>query len=288
MIGRRLLHYDVLDKFGEGGMGAVYKARDRRLDRLVALKFLTRLLEPPEAGRALLLREAKAISALSHPNIATIFDVEEVDGETFLVLEYLPGPTLRSKIVTASAAGRGLPFSEVIGCVSQMAQGLAHAHRRGIIHRDVKPGNAIFSAEGLLKLTDFGLAKLLSGPQITRPGTLMGTVSYMSPEQAEGRPTDARTDVFSLGVVLYEMLAGQPPFQGEHESAVLYQIVHAAPPPLARFRPGVPPCRRWPSARVRAAGATPARPRSASCVARWWKHGREPGCAGGRCCWLFC
>ncbi len=241
MIGRRLLHYDVLDKLGEGGAGAVYKARDRRLDRLVALKFLTRLRGTPDAGRAVLLREAKAISALSHPNIATIFDVEEVDGETFLVLEYLPGPTLRSKIDSASAAGRGLPFGDVIDCASQMAQGLAHAHRRGIVHRDVKPGNAIFSAEGLLKLTDFGLAKLLSGPQATRPGTRLGTVSYMSPEQAEGRPTDARTDVFSLGVVLYEMLAGQPPFQGEHESAVLYQIVHAAPPPLARFRPGAPP-----------------------------------------------
>jgi len=180
------------------------------------------------------------VSALNHPNIAALFDVAEADEEAFLVLEYLPGPTLRAKIGQAAAAGRRLPLSHSVAYALQIAQGLAHAHRRGVIHRDVKPSNAIFDSEGVLKLTDFGLAKLMGAAQVTRPGTLLGTVSYMSPEQAEGRPADARSDVFSLGIVLYEMLAGQPPFRGDTESAALYQIVHASPPPLALLRLDLP------------------------------------------------
>jgi len=240
MVGRRLLHYDIIERLGQGGASVVYKARDTRLDRFVALKFLTHLRASPESARALLFREARAISALSHPNIAALFDVVEADGEAFLVLEYLPGPTLRFRIDQAATAGRGLSLGEALVYALQMAHGLAHAHRRGIIHRDVKPGNAILDAEGNLKLTDFGLAKLLGGPQLTRPGTLLGTVSYMSPEQAQGRPADARSDIFSLGVVLYEMLAGQPPFRGDSETAALYQIVHADPQPLAARRPDLP------------------------------------------------
>ena len=240
MIGRKVLHYEIVEKLGQGGLSVVYKARDTRLERFVALKFLTHLRAPPESAWAVLLREARAISALSHPNIAALFDVAEVGEEAFLVLEYLPGPTLRAKIDQAAAAGLGLSLGQTVSYALQMARALAHAHRRGIVHRDVKPANAIFDSEGMLKLTDFGLAKLLGGAPLTKPGTLLGTVSYMSPEQAEGRPANERSDIFSLGIVLYEMLAGRPPFRGESESAALYQIVHTSPPLLAPLRPDLP------------------------------------------------
>ncbi|MEK7403769.1 MAG: protein kinase [Acidobacteriota bacterium] len=230
--------YEILEKLGEGGMGVVYKARDPRLDRLVALKFLPpRLLDSAEARRRF-ANEARAISLLNHPNIAAIYDISEDGGAPVLVLEYLPGGTLRSR-----TEGRRLPLSEVIECGLQIAGGLGYAHRRGIVHRDVKPENMLFAEDGRLKITDFGLARLDDGRTVTLDGMIAGTPAYIAPECARGLAADHRADIFSLGVVLYEMAAGERLFWGELPQGELPEAFER----IVRRATARAPERRYPS-----------------------------------------
>jgi serine/threonine protein kinase len=240
VVGRTISHYAVLALLGQGGMGVVYKARDLRLGRLVALKFLSAHLILPE-DLARFEQEARAISALNHPHIATIFDLDQIDNQRFLVLEYLPGGTLGAKIRRLRSLGRRLTILEAVEYALQIGDGLAHAHYRGIVNRDVKTENVMFTEDGTVKLTDFGLAKLRGeNLRITRAGSLLGTVAYMSPEQARGQEADQRSDIFSFGVVLYEMLAGRLPFRASSDVALLQEIVHASIPPLEPERDDVP------------------------------------------------
>jgi TolB-like protein len=241
MTGRIVSHYEVLEKLGEGGMGVVFKARDLRLERLVALKFLPARLVGSGDQVARFEQEARAISALNHPHIASIHDVGEVEGQRFLVLEYLPGGTLKAKLRQLQAEGERLPAGQALSYSLQIAEALGHAHRRGIVHRDVKTDNAMFTEEGALKITDFGLAKLADSGDLTQTGHTVGTAAYMSPEQAQGLPVDHRSDIFSLGIVVFEMFSGELPFQGKTGMAVLYEIVNAAPPAVSERRSDAPP-----------------------------------------------
>ncbi|HUI64491.1 MAG TPA: protein kinase, partial [Bacteroidota bacterium] len=236
MIGKSVTHYDIVEKLGEGGMGAVYKAHDRRLDRTVALKFL-----PPHLSRSLedrdrFLLEAKATSALNHPNILTVYDLGEAEGQFFIVSEFVDGRTLRRML----DQGR-IPLEQVLEFAVAIAGGLSHAHARGIIHRDIKPENVMVTPESRVKIMDFGLARPLGGDdRLTHPGMLMGTARYMSPEQIEGKAVDQRSDVFAFGSLLYELIGARPPFEGEYEVAVLYGVVNAEPAPLDELNPAVP------------------------------------------------
>jgi serine/threonine-protein kinase len=241
ITGRTILHYQVLAKLGEGGMGRVYQARDLKLERLVALKFLAPHLLESATARGRFFSEARALSALNHPHIATIYDVAECEGEPFLVLEHLPGGTLQSKIQRLAAENRRLSVGQILKYAVEIGEGLAHAHRNGIVHRDVKTGNVMFSGEGIAKVTDFGLARLSEAAQVTHPGQALGTPAYMSPEQAEGKSVDQRSDIFSFGVLLYELATGQLPFRGDHWQAVVHQILSADPRPASRIRPDLPP-----------------------------------------------
>src|SRR5579872_2672995 len=221
-------------------MGVVYLARDQKLQRMVVLKFIaTRLSEDPDRI-ARFKEEGKALSALNHPNIETIYDIEECDGEAFLVLEYLPGGTLSTVLGALKRDQHNLPFDRAIQYGIDIAEGLEYAHRHGVIHRDIKTSNLMLTEGGAIKITDFGLAKLADGIQVTATGTTVGTPSYMSPEQAEGRTVDQRSDIFSLGVVLFELIAGRVPFQSSTPAGVLYEIVHKPVPPLREYRSGVP------------------------------------------------
>jgi serine/threonine protein kinase len=240
MIGQIILHYKILEKLGEGGMGVVYKAHDTKLDRNVALKFLPQQIAVSEVDRTRFLQEAKAISALNHPGIATIHDVDEVDGRRFLVLEYIPGGTLKSKLKYLKSEDKEFSLAEVLDYGIQAAEALAHAHRRQIIHRDVKTDNLMLTDEGKLKLTDFGLAKLRGSAQVTKAGTTVGTAAYMSPEQIRGEEIDQRSDIFSLGVVLYELLTTRLPFRGEFETALNYSILNEDPPSVRSLRMETP------------------------------------------------
>lgn len=240
MIGRTISHYEILECLGEGGMGVVYKARDLRLNRFVALKFLR---HGDEARWERLVRfrtEALAISALNHSHIATIYDIEETEGERFLVLEYMPGGTLRQKILARKKNGEVLSLENVLDYACQIVEGLAHAHRHGIIHRDIKSDNVMLSSEDSLKITDFGLAKLEGVPKITKTGMTPGTISYIAPELLRGQRADFRSDIFSFGVVLYELLTGCLPFQAEDTPALMYAILHNEPPPISLVRPEIP------------------------------------------------
>lgn len=239
MIGQTVSHYQILEKLGSGGMGVVYKARDIKLDRIVAVKVLAAHLLESEKARSRFLQEARAISALNHPNIAIVYEAGEMDGDPFLVLEYLSGGTLRAKITDLRTGGSGMPFGQAVDLSLQLAEGLAHAHRNQVLHRDIKPGNLMFNAEGKLKITDFGLARFMAGPHITKGGVLIGTAPYMSPEQAAGLEIDQRSDLFSAGAVMYEMLCGEPPFQGEEEAQVMQQILHTKTP-IEKLPPAVP------------------------------------------------
>ncbi len=242
MTGRRVSHYAIRRKIGEGGMGAVYEAVDERLGRRVALKFLSAGLLDSSDARARFAREARAISSLSHPHIGVLYDFEETDEATFLVLEYLPGGTLRQRLDRLAEENRKVSIPEAVDWAGQIAAGLAHAHRKGIVHRDVKPSNIMFDEEGRLKLTDFGLAKLREGGRLTGTGTAMGTAAYLAPEQAVGSgEADYRADIFSLGVVFYEILANDLPFRADTQIGVLHKILNEPPEPLAKKRPDVPP-----------------------------------------------
>ena len=243
MIGEPISHYEILDKLGEGGMGVVYKARDLRLQRLVALKFLPPEITASPERVARFEQEARAVSTLNHPHISTIHAMEESAGRTFLVLEYLPGGTLRQRLDDFRALNRPFPLRDVVRIGVNVARGLGHAHRKGIVHRDIKPENVMFDGEGILRITDFGLAKMESSEfaLLTRDGTTVGTAAYMAPEQALRNETSPRSDLFSFGVVLYELIAGQRPFAGASEFAAMSAVVNDPIIPPARLRPGIPP-----------------------------------------------
>lgn len=236
MLGKTVAHYHILEKLGEGGMGVVYKAEDSKLKRQVALKFLpTNLTADPET-KARFIQEAQAASALDHPNICTIYEINETaDAQIFIVMAYYGGETLAQKINTGQ-----LSIARIIEISCQIAKGLAKAYQNGIIHRDIKPTNIMVTRDGLVKILDFGLAKLTGSKSITRPGTMLGTTTYISPEQILGGEVDARADVWSLGVVMYEMLTGKPPFRAEFEPAIIYAILHETPEPLSKLRPEIP------------------------------------------------
>jgi serine/threonine protein kinase/Flp pilus assembly protein TadD len=236
LIGETVSHYKILEQIGEGGMGVVYKALDTRLDRHVAIKFLPPQFRSDKDAKARFIHEAKAASALNHSNIAVVHDIgETADGQMFIVMAYYDGQTLRDKI-----KGGPVSVDETVDIVSQIASGLAAAHQKDILHRDIKPANILMTERGEAKLADFGLAKLAGQTKLTKTGTTVGTVSYMSPEQASGQEVDHRSDVFSLGVVLYELLTGEVPFKGDHEAAVLYGIMHNEPEPVASRRSDIP------------------------------------------------
>jgi eukaryotic-like serine/threonine-protein kinase len=236
MIGQTISHYRILEKLGEGGMGVVYKAQDTRLDRTVALKFLPPHLLASDQDKARFIQEAKAESVLDHPNICTVHEIDEsMQGQLFIVMSYYEGETLKKKIERGH-----LKIEEATDIAIQVAQGLARAHKYGIVHRDIKPANIIITNDGVAKIVDFGLAKLADQAVITKTGTTIGTVAYMSPEQARGDKIDHRTDIWSLGLVLYEMITGQRPFKSEYEQGIIYLILKEEARPLSSFRSDVP------------------------------------------------
>ncbi len=236
MIGKTFSHYKILSKLGAGGMGVVYKAEDTKLKRTVALKFLPpELTRDPEAKERF-IHEARAASALDHPHVCTIHEISETeDGQLFIAMACYKGETLKERL-----KGGALSVGEAAGFAEQMAKGLEKAHGEGIVHRDLKPANIFITDDGLVKILDFGLAKLSGQTKLTRTGTTLGTVSYMSPEQARGVEVDRRTDIWALGVVMYEMLSGKVPFEGEYPEAVIYSILHEEAKPLEKIRPEVP------------------------------------------------
>jgi serine/threonine protein kinase/Tfp pilus assembly protein PilF len=234
MIGKTISHYQILEKLGTGGMGVVYKAEDTKLKRTVAIKFLPpELTRDPEA-KARFIREAQAASSLQHNNICTIHEIDETeDGQIFICMDYYEGETLKDKI-----KDKRLKTKEAIDISIQIAQGLEKAHEKGIIHRDIKPANILITNDGIAKILDFGLAKLTGQAQLTKDASTLGTVAYMSPEQCSGTEVDQRTDIWSLGVVLYEMLTGELPFKGDYEQAVMYAILNEESKPLIPEEPG--------------------------------------------------
>ncbi len=239
MIGKKISHYKILEKLGEGGMGVVYKARDTKLDRTVALKFLPSHLTKSEEDKQRFIREAKAAAALNHPHICTVYSVEEHDDSQFISMEYIDGVTLREKCRAASLVA--LQANEAIDYAIQIAEALSEAHGKGIVHRDIKPENIMVDSKNRIKVMDFGLAKLKGMDNLTKAGSTVGTMAYMSPEQIQGQEVDHRSDIFSFGVVLYEMLTGVTPFRGEHEAAMMYSIVNEEPDPVSNYISDVHP-----------------------------------------------
>ncbi len=245
-VGMRLGPYEVLSPLGAGGMGEVYRARDTRLDRLVAIKVLPEALAADAPFRERFDREARAISQLDHPHICALYDVGEQDGSAFLVLQYLEGETLADRLAKGL-----LPFDQALKIAIEVASALDHAHRAGITHRDLKPGNVMLTKSGA-KLLDFGLAKTrtlvsVSGtmaptvaPNLTAQGAILGTFQYMAPEQLEGLEADARSDIFAFGAVLYEMLTGKRAFEGKSQASLIGAILHADPPPMSTRQPLTP------------------------------------------------
>jgi len=236
MIGKTISHYKILEKLGEGGMGVVYKAQDTKLDRLVALKFLPQHLTADAVEKERFIHEAKAASALNHTNITTIYEIDEFDGQMFIVMEYCEGRTLKQVIEKEP-----LSIKKVLDIGIQVCEGLAIAHEKGIVHRDIKSDNIMLSPRGQVKIMDFGLAKLKGATKLTKTRSTLGTLAYMSPEQAQGEEVDSRSDIFSFGVVLYELLTKNLPFAGEHQAAIVYSIINEEPQPVARYNNKVSP-----------------------------------------------
>jgi serine/threonine protein kinase len=258
LTGKTVSHYRVFEKLGSGGMGVVYRAEDTKLDRDVALKFLPEALSEHRDAISRLRREARAASALNHPHICTIHDIDEHEGRPFIVIELLKGQTLKSRI-----AGKALPIEQLVEFALQIADALEAAHARGIIHRDIKPANLFITERGQIKVLDFGLAKLTpSGAEagaskqdsgadlmrtltdhvtLTGAGTALGTIAYMSPEQARGEDLDTRTDLFSFGAVLYEMATGRIAFDGRSPAIVFKDVLYTAPMPPRTLNPALPP-----------------------------------------------
>jgi TolB-like protein/tRNA A-37 threonylcarbamoyl transferase component Bud32/Tfp pilus assembly protein PilF len=235
MIGKTISHYRIIEELGRGGMGIVYKARDTKLGRTVALKFLSPAAIGGEEEKARFFHEAQAAAALSHPNICTIYEIDEYEECSFMAMECVEGKSLRSMIESGP-----MKLDQVVDIGMQMAVGLQEAHEKEVVHRDIKPANIMIMPKGRVKIMDFGLAKLRGQTMLTKEGTTLGTVSYMSPEQARGDEVDHRTDIWSLGVLLYEMITGRVPFHGEYEQAVIYSILNAEPDALTSLRTGVP------------------------------------------------
>jgi serine/threonine protein kinase/Tol biopolymer transport system component len=233
LAGRTISHYSVLERLGAGGMGVVYKAFDTKLNRPVALKFLPQQLRHDPELKDRLTQEARAASALDHPNIVVIHEISEAGDDLFIAMAFHEGATLRARITSP------MSIEDALQIARQVASGLAKAHENGILHRDIKPSNVVVAKDGIVRIIDFGLAKSIDGP-VTFEAEARGTPLYMSPEQASAKPVDARTDIWSLGVVLYEMLAGAPPFRGESTLELMRAIVHDEPPPLRVARPGLP------------------------------------------------
>ena len=236
MIGKTVSHYRIIDEIGAGGMGVVYKAEDTRLKRTVALKFLPERSVSNEKDLMRFRREAQAAAAIDHPNICAVHEIEEAEGKTFISMAFCEGKNLHDLIIE-----RSLGLDDSLSIMIQVAEGLSAAHEKGIIHRDIKPANIMISESMHAKIMDFGLAKLSDRTGLTRTGTAVGTTSYMSPEQIRGDETDARSDIWSLGVVLYELMTGKQPFEGEYDAAVFYSILNLKPPPLNKINASIPP-----------------------------------------------
>src|SRR6266852_225000 len=229
MIGRTISHYQIVEKLGEGGMGVVYKAEDLQLKRIVALKFLPQHLVSTDEERARFQQEAQAAATLNHPNICTIHAIGEHEGSQFIDMEYVDGATLRQKLPLSNV-------SEEVGFAIQIGEALQEPHSKGILHRDIKADNVMVNSKHQIKVMDFGLAKLKGSLKLTRTSSTVGTIAYMAPEQIQGGEVDARSDLFSFGVVLFEMLTGHMPFRGEHEAAVMYSILNEEPASVRSYR----------------------------------------------------
>ena len=240
MIGHTISHYEIVEKIGEGGMGVVYKAKDTKLGRFVALKFLAPHLLLDEDAHRRFVREAKAAAALDHPNICTVYEIDEADGRTFIAMAFIEGQSL-DKVVAAGP----MKIEDAVEIAGQTARALAVAHDKGVVHRDIKPANILIAQSGSgrerqARLMDFGLAQLTGGSKISKGQSMLGTVAYMSPEQAKGIDVDRRADIWALGAILYEMLSGRMPFEGHFDQAIVYSILNEAPEPLTGLRTGIP------------------------------------------------
>ena len=229
MIGKTISHYKILEKLGEGGMGIVYKAQDIQLQRLVALKFLPPHVADHPEEKTRFIQEAQSASALNHPNVTTIYGIEESSEGLFIAMEYVEGKTLKQTIEKET-----LSIKKVLDIGIQVCEGLTAAHKKEIVHRDIKSDNIMVTKDGLAKIMDFGLAKLKGATKLTQTGSTLGTLAYMSPEQAQGEEVDHRSDIFSFGVVVYELLTGKLPFEGEHQAAIIYSIINENPQPMTR------------------------------------------------------